>query len=288
MTPHLYAQALKASDLSDPVDFSVEPLLRDRLFDGSILRSWSQPIWIYTLGRFAVVKHGEAISFAGRPQRKPMSLLKAVLALGGGDVDSQDVMAALWPAADGDAARNAFDVALHRLRKLIQRNDAVLLNDGKLALNPFVCWVDVWEFERMLARLEAAVRNVEAKSALTILAERILDLYHGPFLNGESEPWMLAPRERLRLKFQRHIVTLGRALECTTAWDQAAQIYQRALELDPLIEEFHRRLMFCRERSGRIAEAHDAYRRCRDILSITLGVQPCAETLAVYRSLSLE
>jgi len=44
-------------------------------------------------------------------------------------------------------------------------------------------------------------------------------------------------------------------------------------------------LMLCRRRSGRTAEALDGYRRCRDILSITLGVQPSAETQAIYRSL---
>ncbi|MGH8718109.1 MAG: bacterial transcriptional activator domain-containing protein, partial [Burkholderiales bacterium] len=39
--------------------------------------------------------------------------------------------------------------------------------------------------------------------------------------------------------------------------------------------------------SGRNAEALDVYRRCREILSITLGVQPSAGTQAVYRSLCL-
>ncbi len=148
------------------------------------------------------------------------------------------------------------------------------------------CWVDVWEFERLLVRMEKAASNAHARSALPALAERMLELYQGPFLNGESEPWALSPRERLRIKFQRHIVMLGRALERAAAWDEAAEIYQRALEIDPLIEDFHRHLMLCRQQSGRIAEALDAYRHCRDILSITLGVQPSAETQAIYRSLS--
>ncbi|MBC7944792.1 MAG: hypothetical protein H7X91_05940, partial [Burkholderiales bacterium] len=102
-----------------------------------------------------------------------MSLLKAVLAFGSDEVDSQDVIAALWPAADGDAARNAFDVALHRLRKLFQRNDAVLLREGKLSLNPFVCWVDVWAFESLLVRMEKAVSDAHAKAALAVLAARM-------------------------------------------------------------------------------------------------------------------
>jgi LuxR family transcriptional regulator, maltose regulon positive regulatory protein len=283
MTPHLYAEALGVSDLNGPY---LEPLMRGYPSDGSNFENPPRPIRIYTLGRFAVVKDGAPISSTGRPQHKPMSLLKAVVAFGGDDVDLHDVIAALWAAADGDAARNAFDVALHRLRKLLERNDAVVLKEGQLSLNPGVCWVDVWEFERLLARVEKSLPDTRANTVSAALTERMLALYQGPFLNGASEPWMLAPRERLHIKFHRHIGMLGQALERASAWDQAAQTYQRALEFDPLIEEFHRHLMLCRQQSGRIAEALDAYRRCRDILSITLGLQPSAETQAVYRSLS--
>lgn len=244
-----------------------------------------QPIRIYTLGRFAVMKDGAPISFTGRPQQKPMTLLKAVLAFGGADVDLHGVIAALWPAAEGDAARNAFDVALHRLRKLLRHNDAVVLKAGVLSLNPSVCWVDVWEFERLLARLKKPALDARANPASASLTERMLELYQGPFLNGASEAWMLSRRERLRVKFQRHACTAGEWLERASRFDEAGEIYQRALELDPLAEEFYRGLMICRKQSGRIAEALSIYRRCRDILSITLGVQPCAETQGVYRSL---
>jgi DNA-binding SARP family transcriptional activator len=37
--------------------------------------------------------------------------------------------------------------------------------------------------------------------------------------------------------------------------------------------------------TDRTAEALDAYRRCRDILSVTLGVEPSAKTQALYRIL---
>ncbi|MGH8729983.1 MAG: AfsR/SARP family transcriptional regulator, partial [Burkholderiales bacterium] len=196
-------EALEVSDLA-----IVEPLTRGYPPEGLNFENRTRPIRIYTLGRFAVVKDGAPISFTGRPQHKPMSLLKAILAFGGGDVDSQDVIAALWAAAEGDAARNAFDVALHRLRKLLQRNDAVVLKEGVLSLNPSVCWVDVWEFERLLARVEKSLLDARANTVSAALTERMLELYQGPFLNGASEPWMLAPRERLHMKFHRHICML--------------------------------------------------------------------------------
>ncbi|HWP88236.1 MAG TPA: bacterial transcriptional activator domain-containing protein, partial [Burkholderiales bacterium] len=59
----------------------------------------------------------------------------------------------------------------------------------------------------------------------------------------------------------------------------------RATELDLLTEVFHRNLMVCYRELGRNAEAIDVYRRCRQNLSVILGIAPSAETEAVYRSL---
>jgi DNA-binding SARP family transcriptional activator len=43
--------------------------------------------------------------------------------------------------------------------------------------------------------------------------------------------------------------------------------------------------MICLQAQGRRAEALDVFRRCRQILSITLGIAPGIETEAVYRGL---
>jgi DNA-binding SARP family transcriptional activator len=90
--------------------------------------------------------------------------------------------------------------------------------------------------------------------------------------------------DRLQAKFLRLVLTLGRRHE-TTSWDQAAQVYARGLELDSLAEELYRRLMICHRERGQTAEAMNVYRRCRDNLSIILGVTPSADTIALYNSL---
>jgi LuxR family maltose regulon positive regulatory protein len=66
---------------------------------------------------------------------------------------------------------------------------------------------------------------------------------------------------------------------------RADTLYQRAIELDPLAETFHQRLILAYKAQGQVAEALSAYRRCRDVLSVTLGVEPSAPTQAVYRAL---
>ena len=95
----------------------------------------------------------------------------------------------------------------------------------------------------------------------------------------------MAARDRLRAKFVRAVTSLGARLEERKAWDQAAALYARALELDNLAEALYRRLMIAYRELGETAEAIQVYRRCRDMLSIVLGLSPSAETEAIRATL---
>lgn len=114
---------------------------------GVHLEAWSWPIKIYTLGRFALVKDGKPVSFTGKTQKRPLDLLKALIALGWRNVNQACLIEALWPDTDGDAAAASFNMALKRLRELLGHPDAVLLTERKLTVNAQLCWVDVWAFE---------------------------------------------------------------------------------------------------------------------------------------------
>ena len=92
-------------------------------------------------------------------------------------------------------------------------------------------------------------------------------------------------RNRLSGRFQRFVLRLGEHWEGARQWTRAAELYQRGVELDPLAEVFYRRLMICLREQGERVEACEVYLRCRQMLSITLGVKPVAATEAVYREL---
>ena len=242
---------------------------------------WPWPIRVYALGRFALFIDDEPLAFSGKAQRKPLGLLKLALVAGSRGIDSERAGAELWPDLDGDASRNAFDVALHRLRKLLRHEAALTLAHGRLALDAKRVWVDAWAFESACAEAE----GVAFDGAVERLAPRLLRHYAGPFLPDDDAHSALTMRERLRSKLLRTVSILGQRLEQRREYDEAILLYRRAIEVDPLAEEFHRRLMLCYRAQDRIAEALGAYRRCRDVISITLGVEPSAATQAVYRSL---
>ena len=253
---------------------------------GPEVENWPWPIRIYTMGRFGVIKEGEALTFAGKAQARPLDLLKVLIALGGRNVDFGTLMGLLWPDPKVDAQKS-LEMTLSRLRKLLGRNDVILMHEHKLTLNPRVVWVDAWAFERLLSRMEEQIGGgaKAVRTAWDVTAARAFQLYRGRFLEREARfPWMQASTDRLQAKFVRLVMTLGRKRE-QISWDQAAHIYERGLEVDNLAEELYRRLVICYRERGQIAEALNVYRRCRENLSITLGVAPSPDTVSLYNTL---
>ncbi|MCL4801317.1 MAG: hypothetical protein KJ025_17120 [Burkholderiales bacterium] len=249
--------------------------------------AWPWPLRIHALGRFRVLREGEPLRFATKAQKKPLELLKVLVALGGDGVDAGRLAAILWPDADGDAAKVSFDSTLYRLRKLIGLDAALVLNEGKLSLDPRWCRVDVAAFERAARDADAVAHDpAAAPERLADAAAALRAAYPGHFLAGDEEHgWQMAMRDRLRAKLVRTALALGRRLQAVDRLREAAELYQRTLELDNLAEDLYRQLITCQRELGERAAALQTYRRCKELLSVVLGTRPSAETEAVRRTL---
>ena len=242
------------------------------------VESWPWDIRIYTLGRFSLLSGGEPLRFSGRAQSKPLELLKALIAFGGREVSEHKLVEALWPDAEGDAAHRAFDTTLHRLRKLIGSDKAIILQESRLTLDPRYCWVDIWAFERLLGKMDSMLRSGRC-STITETADKIMGLYQGPFLGDAADmSWAISLRDRLHSKFLRQLSAAGKYWESTKQWDAAIDFYRRALEADPLAEEFYQHLMACYDFRGRRAEALTTYQRCKNTLKSLLDIDPSPAT----------
>ena len=247
--------------------------------------TWPWPVKILTLGRFELLKDGKQIQFSRKVQRKPLAMLKVLIALGGRGVKEEMVADILWPEADGDAAHRSFLSALHRLRQLIGYEKALQFKEGSLTLERRYCWIDVWALEDIWRQSEIERKEGRIDAYLQ-LGEKAMELYRGPFLGGETEQsWIVSLRERLRSKFLGCVNRLGHHWEETGQWEKALECYQQGLDADDLAEEFYQNLMTCYQRLDREAEARSAYHRCRKILSSTLGIEPSKKTQAIYKSL---
>ncbi len=247
------------------------------------------PVHIHTLGRLSI-QCAQAVTGPSRGRKlRSSEMLQALIAFGGREVHADLLCQALWPDAEGDMAQNSFDVTLHRLRRTFGVKDLFILRDRHLTLNSELAWVDAWEFERLInycERLLARSDDIEAVSEMIDYSERLLYLYQGAFLEREpTHSWTLHLHERLRSKLLHHILDTGRICENRKCLDAAMRLYRKGLEIDPLIEELHLRLMTCYRDSGHIAEAIGAFNRCRGLLSQHLQIVPSRSTMKFYDSL---
>jgi DNA-binding SARP family transcriptional activator len=245
---------------------------------------WPWPVKVYTLGRFGLLADDRPVEFGRKVQQRPLSLLKALIALGGRDVSEARLAELLWPDADGDMAHHSFTVALSRLRKLLGKEEALVLKEGRLSLSNRYCWIDVWAFVRFLGQAERARKEGNEPEAIRLF-EKALSLYQGHFLAFEEPPWAVSLREKLRGGFLGAVTHLGRCYEEAGRWEEAVACYGKGLEADDLAEELYRRLMVCHIKQGQEAKALSVYRRCRKMLSSVLGVDPSAETRVIADSL---
>ena len=98
-----------------------------------------------------MLRDGEPIVSKGKAQKKPLELLKALIAHGGRNVDAAMLTAPRCGRRPKATTRKpSFDSNLYRLRKLLAVDGALLLAEGKLSLNGSVIWVDTWAFEAAL------------------------------------------------------------------------------------------------------------------------------------------
>lgn len=248
------------------------------------LANWPWNVRILALGHWKVDVHGRpARPAGGKTGHRLFDLLKALVVHGPEPIDTRLLADLLWPDSEADAAVNALQVTVYRLRKWLRRDDALVVSDGTLCLDPAYCWVDAWAFDRKLERMR---RLDPIDEGWEPLAREALALYRGDLLAHEgTQCWMIAPRQRRQRAFMGLTTRLGDSLERRGAVSEAILLYQRALDVDPLSEELYRRLMACHGRVGNRSEALDTYRRCREQLAATLAVAPSVETERLHLAL---
>jgi DNA-binding SARP family transcriptional activator len=164
-------------------------------------------------------------------------------------------------------------------------DSALEIQDGKLNLNPSICWVDSWAFERILNKADSAFREKDSAKTDQLTA-KALAMYQGAFLTEDDfAVWAVSKREHLRYRFLSMVSRQAKALASSCKWETAAAHYSRYLEVDDLAEEAYRQLMICLDKMGRRSEALAVFGRCEKVLKAGLGHGPSPETEMTYQSL---
>lgn len=164
-------------------------------------------------------------------------------------------------------------------------NLRVLLNSLRRRLSPFLCierYSLGFNFDSRFAFDARDFENLVRSRQL----DRAVELYDGDFLAGFNlhdsrrfEEWALLERERLQRlavdALDELIDADLRARRYRAGIDHAAHL----LQIDPLREDTHRRLMLMYARTQQRHAALLQFQTCRKILRAELDVEPAPETL---------
>ena len=251
------------------------------------LPSWPWRYRIRAFGAFRLQSAGDGSTASGKRSGRPLELLKVLVAAGGQHVKLERLADALWPHVDSDYAHRSLNTTLHRLRKLLGDDAALLVQAGELGLNRQLFWLDIWAFEQVCAR-GAALTSASAPQpgALIAAARQALELYSGPLLAGDSAArWAVAPREHRRNQLLRLMTATCQALDKAGQSDASIELYRQALESEPHAEALYRRLMLVLKQAGRSAEAIEVYHTCKAALQAHQNTAPSPATTDIYHSL---
>ena len=229
---------------------------------------------IRLLGQFDVHLDKKRITI---PTRLGQSLL-AYLALTAGTPHRREKLAGtFWPDTTDENARRNLRQELWRIRKAIstQQNgemNYLLADEFTIAFNRnSEYWLDVAQVERTDPDLESLSRN--------------LSFYQGELLPGFYEDWIVLERERIQSIFDTKMEKLLEQLIVTEHWTAVQEQAERWLMLGSTPEPAFRALMLASGARGDMAKVSSMYQRCVAELKDQFGIEPSAETRALYEGL---
>jgi DNA-binding SARP family transcriptional activator len=163
----------------------------------------------------------------------------------------------LWPDSEPEAARNALRQRLFQLRK--QVGGELIIGTHTLAL--------------------AAGVSHDLQDADTVLGN------NSDTLGPELATWLATQRERRLVRMRQSLIELADLAEAARDYADALSHASELLNLQPLSEEAHRRVMRLHYLAGDRAAALLAFDRCEQVLKDEVGARPSPETLALLATI---
>jgi DNA-binding SARP family transcriptional activator len=229
------------------------------------------------LGPLAVRDGETEVALRGGQQRK---LLAILLLHAGGAVSSDRLIDALWDGQPPDTAAKALQGYVSSLRKQLGQ-EAVETVGGGYRLDVTSEDLDAGRYEVLLGEargLDRAPAAAKLREALALWrGSALADFAYEDFARHEIE----------RLE-ELHLAGIERRIDLELALghhDDLVPELEGLVRAHPLRERLRGHLMVALYRSGRQAEALDAYRHTRAVLRDELGLEPSEELQALQRAI---
>jgi DNA-binding SARP family transcriptional activator len=225
----------------------------------------SQPTY-RLLGPLEAEQGGKPVSIGGQKQRAVLALL---LLRAGEVVSSDRLIEDLWGENPPRTAATSLQNAVSQLRKALGAETLMTRAPGYL-VDIDKDQVDAHRFERLVRR----ARGEDPEPRARLLREA-LELWRGPAL-ADFTYESFAQGEIKRLE-DLQLAALEERIDAELELGRAAELVgelEALVDQNPLRERLRGQLMLALYRSGRQAEALQAYQQARQVLVDELGIEP--------------
>jgi DNA-binding SARP family transcriptional activator len=196
----------------------------------------------------------------------------------------------IWPGKCAEASRALLNTSIWRINESLKASgieahaQVERVNETSICLDltPEVT-VDVTELSDIVASSERSLTRSGLPGAdLSGDLRRALDRYHGAFLEGSDNDWVLHARERYRCLHARGMTILMRVYTTAGRIEEALDCGRAILHEDEFRETTQRAVMWLHVMNGQRSEAIAQYRRLEERLMDEIGVGPMRETTLLY------
>lgn len=224
--------------------------------------------------------------------RRPKTLLMALVAHGAREVPADILIEDLWPESIPQRALQNFKVTLHRLRKVLepdlaprQRSAYIHLRDQRVSLDADLCRIDVELFLEKTKEIRRLGDHGLPDTLLQLCTEADM-LYRGEFLPEERySHWAELKRSALKEQYLLVLLRMGGVYSGRGDHQRAAEVYQRAVRVDPFHEGALQQLMRSLAKLGSRSTALRVYRDFSAALAEEIGESPDGITTRLYRKI---
>lgn len=275
-----------------PLDFLLKPVKRARLDDcvEHLRRHYS------LLHPEKEVQHSFSIRCFGTFElngknevkwgtRRVRELLLYLIGRNGSPASKAELLDTLFDGQDDKNTVHNLYMTIYRLKSLLhsidpERTLVRLTEDNALIITPGVC--DFYDFMRY------ARENTVITEGNIAEAERVLDLYRGPYLEKENLEWAFESANEAETEYERIATGLGSFYIAARRIPEAERVLNTLLGRNALCEEAHALLLDLALKTGTREDYMRRYEQYAGLLKRELRLMPDARYREQYDRIKRE
>lgn len=241
----------------------------------SLSVKWPWAFRLYTFGYFEFIQKTKGDNKSQRIN-KSFQLLRALAAAEKNTLSVVRLKETLYGEYEYNKASRLLDNHIHRLRKSLECDAAIIRQGDYISLNLQYFWVDKNAFEALQKQ------NVNSENAFD-LATQIQLIYRGDYMQEDDSVDCIAHRERYRNLFMSMTFKCLDFMESNPK--RAIDICLQSLIREPFSETLYRKLIGSYLLMGNKEMAETTLLQCRDIMQRHMNKEVSAETLSLLSNI---